>query len=348
MPRTLHPLAASLVAMLLHAGCLASCPTAEDAEAKARIFGPEEPPKSERLAKETLDPDGLATDPAMRRRILRMSAAEVRHRLGDFQAVTEVEFVWTRGRDRISLSERAELDQASSGDFRVKIDNDQDFGMELRYVDGVVYVKSRHGKFRERRSDRAGHEAWREEALAQLRTFFELFDGKVSLANVGTGSRHGRGVVRYAVALSEESDPALLPDPKPDWASHPVYPKNGPDPALRHRMAVFEAARPESVRGEIQVDRLSGVVVAFDLEGRLSVPSQDEDAAEAGLTLRIERDVRDIGRRPEIDVPEHAPFAPRPRAVKDPLAFWPPYVKAHPKEAPDDRPGKASEAAASE
>ncbi len=285
------------------------------------------------MAAEALDADAVATDAAMRRRILRMRAVEMRHRLGDFHAINEVEFTWKRGKDAVSLSERAELLQSASGDFQVKIDNDQDFGMELRYVDGVIYVKSRHGKFHERRSDRAGHEAWREEAMGQLATFFELFDGKITLANMGTATHQGRGAVRYVLATAETSDPALLPPPKPAWAAKPRYPKDGPDAALRHRRAVFEAGEPVSVAGEVLVDRLTGVVLAFDIEGRLVVPPQDARPEPATLEIHLTRTLEGIGRPATIEVPEHLPFEPRPRAVKDPLAFWPPYVAAQAKVA---------------
>ena len=232
-------------------GCFGSCPTAADARAKARIFSPQEPPKAEREAKKALDAGALASDAKVRHDILRMPAAEMRYRLGSYVAVTRTSFTWTHGDDQVALKETATLDQARGGDFRTSVDNDHDFGMELRWVNRIAYVKNRHGKFLERRSDEAEYEKWRQAALAQLPVWLRLIHDRLALAKVGTGTEDGRPVVRYAVALAPKADPAVAPPPKPPWARPPVYPKGGPDETLVHREAVWKRGKPEMASGEI-------------------------------------------------------------------------------------------------
>lgn len=308
-------------------GCFSACPTSEDARAKERIFSPEEPPQAEQAASEHIDLASFASEPAIRRRVLRMAAPEMRYRLGSFAAETRVDFAWTRGDKKVALSETAELEQAPDGAFRMEVDNDHDFGLELRWVDGKVFVRNRHGHFFERRSDRAAHESWRDEAVAQLPALLDLVKGRAHVVETGTASHHGRPAVKYAVTLADASDPALTAPPRPSWARDPVYPKDGPDASLRHRLAVFETGKAVELTGQILVDRDTGVPVSFDLRTRLKVPPVDGQGDDpAVLRLHMTRDVTEVGAARTIEVPEHRPFKSRPRAVESPLAWWPKYV----------------------
>ncbi|MFW6369561.1 MAG: hypothetical protein ACOC0J_03155, partial [Myxococcota bacterium] len=310
------------------AGCLSVCPDSRDREAKERLFSLEEPSLLEQQSAEEIDASALAEDEDTRRRILWMSAAETAERLQSFKARTQVSFTWRRDEDRVRLAEEAVLEVADSGDFRVAIDNDRDFGMELRWIGETSFVKSRQGTFRERRADRAGHEEWREETLGQLRTLFELARGKVQFARTGAATHEGRPVVRYAVANASSEDSAVLPPPKPSWARDPVYPEGGPDDALLHRLAPYQRGEPVMISGEIAVDQASGAILLADLTATTQVPPPEgEEGPPARLDLRIDRRVEEIGRAQVIDVPEHKPFARRPRAVKEPLDWWPPYVE---------------------
>ena len=309
--------------------CFSACPTSEDAEAEARILAPEEPPKAERDAAEILDAGALDTDPATRRRVLQMPADELTHRLKAFTSACEVEFRWRRGDEQVKLSERAELIQSPGGDFSVSVQNDRDFGMELRYVGGKIFTRSRHGQFRERRSDRAGHEAWRQESLAQLSTFFRLIQGKATLAKVAEETRHGRGAVKYTLAQAEGADGALLPAPLPEWLPEPQWPSGSRDAATLQRAAVWEEAELLSAGGEIWVDRLSVAVVAYKLSAKVRVPApEDAPGLPATLTFTLSRDTHGFGADKAIEVPEHLPFEARPRAIAEPLAWWPPWVAA--------------------
>ena len=314
-------------------GCFGSCPTAADARAKAQIFSPQEPPKAEREAKKALDAGALASDAKVRHDILRMPAAEMRYRLGSYVAVTKTSFTWTHGDDQVALKETATLDQARGGDFSTSVDNDHDFGMALRWVDHIAYVKNRHGKFLERRSDEAEYEKWRQAALSQLPVWLRLIHDRLALAKVGTGTEDGRPVVRYAVALAPKADPAVAPPPKPPWARPPVYPKGGPDETLVHREAVWKRGKPEMASGEIWVDQKTGVVTHFDLRAEVAVPPGKDGGGAATLHFESTRNVTGAGAPHPIDVPEHRPLEDRPKAIIDPMGWWPPYAAEKAKEA---------------
>ena len=298
----------------------------------------DEPSPIEQAAAESIDSGVLHRCEETRQRVLWMSAAEVSERLRSFTAETDISFTWRRDGESVRLSEEARLAVADSGDFKVVIDNDHDFGMELRWIGGTSFVKSRQGTFRERRADRAGHESWREESLGALRALLELADGRVGFAPTGNAVHEGRQVVRYAVTNDADRDAAAAPPPRPSWAKDPTYPEDGPDEALLHRLAPFERGEPTRIAGEIWVDVQTAAIVRADLTSVFQVPPpEDEDGPPARLDLTIDQRLSEIGRPMVIDVPEHQPFERRPRAVKDPLDWWPPYVA--------ERDDKAEEAA---
>ncbi len=331
-----RPLLCSMIFVL--AGCLSVCPDARDREAKERLFSMEEPSMLEQAAAESIDATQVAANEDVRRRVLWMTAEETSARLGSFLAETEVSFDWRRNGNRVRLGEKAVLELSESGDYRVTINNDRDFGMELRWIGETSYVKSRQGTFRERRADRAGHEEWREEALSQLQTLLELASGRVRLARTGTGTHEGRQIVRYAMTHVADPDPAAAPPGRPSWARDPIYPSDGPDKALRYRLAAFEQSEPLRITGDIWIDEASATIVHADLSAVIQVSLHEESGKQpARLDLSIRRTLRDIGRPRTIDVPEHRPFERRPRAIKDPLDWWPPYVAEREKAKKDEQ-----------
>lgn len=321
--RRRRPLALVLCLTCL-GGCFSACPSAEDAAARKRIWGPEEPAPEIVAAGEHLDVASLTTDAEVRRRILWMPAAEMAHRLGAFVATNRVKMVWQRGDRKVALDETITLEEARSGDFRVVSKNDAGFGMELRFVQGVVYVRNEPGTFFERRADRAGHLAWRETAMEQLATVLTLARGKVALADLGETSVEGRGARRFALTSAESPVPGAEPPERPSWAHDPVYPKGGPDRALLDRLAVRERGELEKVSGTLIVDNQTGVPLRFDIDLSLRVPAPaDAPGPPARLSLSLSRRLSGIGAEHLIERPEHEPFSKRPRAIMDPLAFWP-------------------------
>ena len=168
---------------VLFALAVASCKRSEDEAAKKRIFSPEEPAGTVAEAKEALDAGRLADDARLAERVIRMGQAEVAARLGAHKAQTRAQFAWFRGAGApdggsdVALAEETTLQQAGSGDFSVRQENDRNQGFELVWVKGEVFVRGLFGPFRKRRTDRSDPERVRELALGALPTFEQMARG---------------------------------------------------------------------------------------------------------------------------------------------------------------------------
>jgi len=305
-------------------GCLGSCPDAQDADAKARIWGPEEPSPIGQEAATPLDAHALATDSAVRRHVLYMSAEEMALRLGSFLATNKVSFEWSRGEDSLSLKETTTLQQSGNGDFLVSTQNDHDMGMELRWVGGVVYEKTKQGKFFERRSDRAGHLRWREAAMEQLPTLLTLTGGRIALAEVSDTRVDGRAAARFLVTNTTEPSEGATPPPPSEFAKAPVFSKGERDASLSHRLAVLERGELRSVTGELLVDLETGVILSYKLDCKLEVPAlPGEGGAPASLRFKASRLLEGVVGAQLVERPSFEPFSRRPRALMNPLEWWP-------------------------
>src|SRR5260370_42146939 len=79
---------------------LLSCKRGGDEAARARIFSPEQPVGAAAEAKEPLDAQKLADDPALARRVLAMPQSELAQRLGPHKAQQRVRCACFRGPGR--------------------------------------------------------------------------------------------------------------------------------------------------------------------------------------------------------------------------------------------------------
>jgi hypothetical protein len=315
----------SRIAFLLVLSALCACKRSEDQAAKARTFSPEESASAQPDAKDQIDATGLADDPRLAGRVLRMPQAEVAARLGPHRAETRVQFAWFRGPglpdggSDVTLSEQSALAQGPSGDFSVREENDRNQGFELIRAKGEVYVRGLFGPFRKRRTDRTEPERVRELAMGAVPTFDRLGRGlKLKLA--GEGTVEGRRVVRYQVmgggTRTEETDIRELPPLQyPQGADG----KKGPDPDTARRLDLWAKEEPTQLSGTVIVDKQTAVAIGADLQGHFRVPGNSGPAAD--LHLHSVLTTSDIGKDPGIKPPEVEPAPSVPHAVKDPLRF---------------------------
>jgi hypothetical protein len=310
---------------LLLALSLAACKRSEDQAAKRRIFSPEEPVGALAEAKESLDAAKLADDPRLADRVVRMSQAEAAARLGAHKAQTRVQFAWFRGPGApdggtdVALAEETTLQQAATGDFSVRQENDRNQGFELVWVKGEVFVRGLFGPFRKRRTDRSDPERVREFALGALATFDRLAHG-LKLQKIGEVTVEGRRAVRYQVTGSAgrpwQTEREDLPR-----IDYPMQPDGGrgPDADTTRRLEVWEREEPTRVAGTLLVDAATAVPVGADLQGHFRVPGSSGIAAE--LDLHSVLAVSAIGKDPGVRAPQFEPEPSVPHAVKDPLRF---------------------------
>lgn len=309
--------------------CLLFCckDRSEDEAARARIFSPEQPVGAAAEAKEPIDARKLADDPDLARRVLHMPQSEIEARLGARKAQQRVQFAWFRGPglpdggSEVSLAEETTLQQASNGDFSVRLTNDHNQGLELVWSKGEVFVKSLYGPFHKRRTDRTDVSRVREQAMSGLATFDRLARG-LKLKYLGDTTVDGRRAVRYGVAAfgirvgeKEKSDlPAVQYPDTP--AKTP-----GPDPDTARRLELWEKEEPASVSGTLVVDAETAAPLAADLQGRFRVPSSGGAGPAAELALHSVLVTSAIGKNPGLKQPHAEPEPSVPHAVKDPLRF---------------------------
>jgi len=311
--------------VLLLALCLSACKRSEDQAAKRRIFSPEEPVGALAEAKESLDASRLADDPRLADRIVPMSQAEAAARLGAHKAQTRVQFAWFRGPGApdggtdVALAEETTLQQAASGDFSVRQENDRNQGFELVWVKGEVFVRGLFGPFRKRRTDRSDPERVRDFALGALPTFDRLAHG-LKLQKTGEVTVEGRRAIRYQVTGSVGRPRQTERDDLPR-IEYPMQPGGGraPDADTARRLEVWDREEPTRVAGTLLVDAATGVPIGADLQGHFRIPGSSGTAAE--LDLHSVLAVSAVGKDPGVHAPQFEPEPSVPHAVKDPLRF---------------------------
>ncbi len=301
----LVPMIAALLLVLASA-----CSSAEDRAAKERIFSPEDPPRVLQAAAESLDLSKLPSDAGLLDRVVSISAAEARARIGPHVQKAKVEFRWSTDAKTVKLSEERFVALGDAGDFHVRIENDERKGMEWFKLDGVSYTRSRYAPFRERRRDRGSSEHVVDSAYATLETFDELVHGAMRLESTGEVTIAGRRALRFGVMLGEPRKATTAKALPPI-----VYPKDGPDPDTALRLAAASEGRTSAISGHLAVDAATGVPLEADLRATVVVPAGGEERLAARLELQLRLDVSQVGDAPAIAIPEHLDDAPRPPGV---------------------------------
>jgi hypothetical protein len=307
---------------LLTAGLalLAACSNPVDRAAKERIFSPEDPPPVVASAKEALDPQKLASDPKLARRVLDMGPAEVTERLGPHRFSAEVSFTWTADKDSVKLSENRLLESATggvAGDFHARLDNSRDQGLEVVRSRGQVFARSKYGKYRLRLRDRGMAERTRDETAGALRELDGLFQGRLQLALEGPTSVEGRPAVRYTVKLADV--PAAAKGTRGETPPAVAYARGGLDEDSGRRQRFIDHREPKKLSGEVVVDAATAVIVRAHLDGTLAVPG-DKSIAPAQLRVTLDEHIKDVGKDIDIKPPEgHLPDADKPEGIADAL-----------------------------
>lgn len=287
---------------------LAACPDPVDKAAKKRIFSSEDPPQAVAAAQEKLPPEDVASNPAIARRVLGMSAAEATERIGAHTYTASVNWEWSAGKKTVGLKETRELQAGPggmSGDFLARLTNttnagDVGSGLEVLRLGGNVYARTTYGKdgagqFRERKRDRGIAERMRDEAYGAVRDFDQLFRGRLVLTAKGTQTIEGRLCWKYDVSLG----PPLSGDAKP--LPPLAAPKSGADDTTLRRRAFFDLREPKTLTGEVFVDSEKSVVLKATMSGRMSVAS---DGGDAELRLSLTSALTNLGKAPELKAPQ--------------------------------------------
>ena len=295
-------------------GFLCGCSNPVDRAAKQRIFSPEDPPKPVTAAGEALEAKSLAERPAVARRVLHMSAAEVAERMGPHRYTASVAWEWLLAAAdeepprRVHLQESVELSVGPggmSGNFFVKLKNSNNLGIEVLRVGGQVYARSTYGRygagqFRHRRRDRGMAEKVRAEAFGALKDYDVLFRRRFQLLPQGTAMHQGRLAWKYAVTLSAAPTATKPPSVLPPL----LEAKTGPDATTKRRRHFFALRKPHALQGTLYVDAQKAVVLKAHLDGRLVVPQSQ--GASVVLHVVLNSSMLDVGQGSVIAAPKDA------------------------------------------
>jgi hypothetical protein len=328
-----------------------SCKRPEDQAARQRVFSPEQPQGVDAKARERLDARRLVEDAPLADRVLRMSRAEIATRLGAHKLAGKTKFTWRMGvsapdagPNEVTLAEESALVQAADGDFQATLQNDRNQGFEAVWSKGEIYVRSRFGPFRKRRTDRTDLQRLREQTSAGLMTFDQLARG-LKLGLAGETQFEGRRALRYEVEGFGQ------PRSKPDESELPPvqWPTGGPDKDTSRRLSLWQQEQPVEVEGSIVIDAETASPLAWDLHGSFRVAAE-KGGHPAELELTTSAKSSGLGRELAIKAPAFEPEPSVPHAVKDPLRFLgkqaPPAEGAPPAEESEEEEQQEQEEAA--
>ena len=158
----------------LCAGC--TCQRDENVLAKKRMSLPPPPNPVLALAKEQLDFSDLSANEKARDRINRMSYAEIRVRLGTFQLQSEGNLAFSRGPMKVKSYEKTRLLQSDEENFSLVQESSENDRMQVIYVNEVLFLKNKNGKWRTSRDPTGERSEMLGDASGVWRSFYDLFE----------------------------------------------------------------------------------------------------------------------------------------------------------------------------
>jgi hypothetical protein len=150
-----------------------------------------------------------------------------------------------------TLSDETAIDLDADGNYHATLANSRDYGRDVFYVAGVMYLRPRFGKFHRRAPADPGEPAQvRDEIYATLAAYLEPLASRAELTDGGTRTVAGRPTRVVKIKTAPKSRPATA-----EKAAHRKW---------------REAATAEAVEGEVALDTETGIPLAAKLSGRLT------------------------------------------------------------------------------
>lgn len=302
---------ALMVAVLGAAGCARD---RAKSEARQRVFAPPPPDPVVTRAKEKIEVGGLASQPPVRERLVHMSFAEIAQRLGSFAFEAEGRISFSRGTVTRQSVERATLEQAANGDFRLDLVMEGGDEQHLVFCNGVLYVRHNFGVWRASRDPTDERLRWREQAYRIWPSFYDLFGDQIRFVEGAPTSVDGRPAVRFTISV------AANPAPVEPMGKAPTE-GDGLERTLAQRAIEWRRhTAAESGGGSLLLDEQQAAPIEVDFGGKLRVV--DDDQKPASLEVAVKAKISKIGTIPRIDPPaDYVQEYVHRRIVTDPLAF---------------------------
>lgn len=293
-----------------------TCQRQENLDAKERMSLPAPPDPHVKAADEKIEVDDLG-DSKVLDRVMRMEGSEIAARLKSFSYAGEGTLTFGRGAEpSLRSAEKTRLVQGlpreggADGDFAVEVTTGDGGEQRLAYVNEIFFLKNNNGRWRMSRDPDGERHAYRSDALAIWKGFYDLFKHALKLEKLGVGKQDGREVIKYRLVVGNQEAEARALGAKE--APLPVGPDGGPaeEPAevtrqrMRDRMSKWrERAKPAGGSGELWIDADTAVPVFVRFEGKLVVGDGPDPAT---LNVKLEQRYSEIGKDHAIPMPKDA------------------------------------------
>lgn len=267
-----------LTAVLAALGLVASCGSS-GGRPDDELAGLVEP---ERREQPPIDLDRAATEPAELLRAALQPHRTVAAALGAHTfAGTSSVVVTEDGKTVEDLRDETAIQYREGGDFHAVLANSKDYGREVYYLGGTLYVGARHQKF-SKRPPADDHEPARvaDEIAGALGANFELVAHAAEVSDRGIAQVAGRPArtIVFKLAPGEHRPPA----------------QSLPQRAWRESIAV------SALEGQVSLDAETGVPLAAELEATLGFT---RDGRRFQMKVSATHAIADIGAAPTIEPP---------------------------------------------
>ncbi|MCC7075463.1 MAG: hypothetical protein IT383_29390 [Deltaproteobacteria bacterium] len=293
-----------------------TCQRPENVEAKRRMSEPPPPDPQSVAAADKIDVDELA-DPKVLDRVMRMEGGEIAARLRSYAFTAEGSLSFGRGEqpglrsaEKTRVQQGLAREDGSDGDFAVEVVTGDGSEQRLAYVNEIFFLKNNNGKWRMSRDPDGERHAYRSDALAVWRSFYDLFKHALKVERLGSARQDGRELIKYRLTVAnQEADARAAGAKEPPL---PVGPDGGPaeEPAelkrtrMRDRMSAWrERAKPAGGSGEIWIDVDTAVPTYVRFDGKLVVGDAPDPAQ---LAVKLEQRYTEIGKNHQIAMPKDA------------------------------------------
>lgn len=194
------------------------------------------------------------------------------------------------GADDRPLEIDARIEHAADDRFRALVESSEDYGREVVFADGHLYLRPRYSKFHRRLPEPADEPATiRDQVFGELAAQVELVQHGIEVHDLGAVTHQGRSARKIEIRK----------------AARPSQPPAQP---LAHRQW-RESVTVDQVAGEIVLDQETGVPLAATL--RTSVTAL-RDGQRVHMQTTVKHGIEGIGQAPAVAAPDETQWVPTP------------------------------------
>jgi hypothetical protein len=178
------------------------------------------------------------------------------------------------------LDDETAIQLDGKGNYHAVLSNSKEYGREVYFVDGWMYLRPRYGKYHKRQpADEAEPARVRGEIFGGVAAQFDLLAGGVSLSDGGKTEVHGRPARKVVVATGKQRDKRSESLAQRKWR---------------------EGAVVAEVAGEIALDEKTGAPLRASLRGTISF---QRDGRSFEMRLESSHELSAFGSVPPIAAP---------------------------------------------